>query len=167
MSNTKKPQSRRLLTILAALIIALLAGMGIIDLPGEAGTPVALPTATVQAQDVRAGPVIEPQAIADYLFAHGELPENFITKAEAKKLGWDSAKNDLSDVAPGYSIGGDRFGNRERLLPEASGRTWYECDVNYAGGYRGAERVLYSSDGLIYYTDDHYESFTPLYEFED
>ena len=76
---------------------------------------------------------------------------------------WDGQEHQL----PMTPIGGDRFGNRERLLPEASGRTWYECDVNYAGGYRGAERVLYSSDGLIYYTDDHYESFTPLYEFED
>lgn len=112
-------------------------------------------------------PYTDPYDVADYLHAYGELPPNFITKNEAKALGWDGAEGNLWDVAPGKSIGGDRFGNRERLLPEASGRTWYECDVNYAGGYRGAERVLYSSDGLIYYTDDHYESFTPLYEFED
>ena len=62
------------------------------------------------------------------------------------------------------SIGGDRFGNREGLLPNADGRTWYECDVNYEGGYRGADRVLYSSDGLSYCTFDHYESFTAIYE---
>ena len=163
MNKGNKPQSKRLLSILAALIIALLAGMGIIDLPGEAGTPVALPTATVQAQDVRAGPVIEPQAIADYLFAHGELPENFITKAEAKKLGWDSAKNDLSDVAPGYSIGGDRFGNYEGLLPSKAGRTWYEADCYYTEGNRNACRIVFSSDGLVYYTDDHYATFTQMF----
>ena len=163
MSNTKKPQSKRLLTILAALIVALLAGMGIIDLPGEDAAPAALPTAAVQAQTVQSGPIIEPQAIADYLFEHGELPENFITKAEAKKLGWDSAKNDVSDVAPGYSIGGDRFGNYEGLLPDKDGRTWYEADCYYTGGNRNACRIVFSSDGLVYYTDDHYATFTQLF----
>ncbi|HBI55716.1 MAG TPA: ribonuclease, partial [Firmicutes bacterium] len=59
--------------------------------------------------------------------------------------------------------GGDRFGNREGLLPDDPGRVWYECDVNYAGGYRGPERIVFSNEGLIYYTDDHYESFTRLY----
>ena len=106
----------------------------------------------------------DPYDVADYLHAYGELPPNFITKNEAKELGWDSAKGNLWDVAPGMSIGGDRFGNREGLLPKADGRTWYECDVNYEGGYRGADRVLYSSDGLIYCTFDHYESFTAIYE---
>ena len=64
------------------------------------------------------------------------------------------------------SIGGDRFGNREGLLPSASGRKWYECDIDYAGGYRNEKRIVYSSDGLIYYTGDHYESFTQLYDAE-
>lgn len=66
-------------------------------------------------------------------------------------------------MADGASIGGDRFGNREGLLPEAPERKWYECDVNYQGGYRGSERLCYSNDGLIYYSKDHYESFTLLY----
>ena len=102
------------------------------------------------------------QELADYIFENGELPERFITKAEAQKLGWDSSKNDVSDVAPGKAIGGDRFGNREGLLPDKSGRTWYEADVNYESGNRGAERIVYSSDGLVYYTADHYESFTEV-----
>ncbi|MGN1069057.1 MAG: ribonuclease domain-containing protein [Candidatus Fimadaptatus sp.] len=62
------------------------------------------------------------------------------------------------------SIGGDRFGNREGLLPDARGRQYYECDVNYDGGYRGGERIVFSSDGLIYYTCDHYNTFALLYE---
>lgn len=66
-------------------------------------------------------------------------------------------------ILPGMSIGGDRFGNREGLLPDAEGRKWYECDINFSGGFRGAERIVYSNDGLIYYTSDHYESFTQLY----
>lgn len=105
----------------------------------------------------------DPEGVAAYLNAFGELPPNFITKNDAQSLGWDSGAGNLWDVAPGKSIGGDRFGNREGLLPAASGRTWYECDVNYEGGYRGAERIVYSSDGLIYYTNDHYASFTLLY----
>ena len=112
------------------------------------------------------GAIIAPQAIADYIFGHGELPENFITKREAEALGWDSSENYVSDVAPGKSIGGDRFGNYEGLLPEKSGRTWYEADANYVSGPRGAERIVFSSDGLVYYTKDHYESFTQMFPSE-
>ena len=100
-------------------------------------------------------PVTDPQQIVDYLEYFGELPENFITKNEARELGWDSRYNYLGEVAPGKSIGGDRFGNYEGQLPKKKGRTWYECDANYRGRKRGPERVLYSSDGLYYYTDDH------------
>ena len=109
------------------------------------------------------GPITEPQAIADYLFEHGELPENFITKEEAQELGWDSSRNYLSDVAPGKSIGGDRFGNYEGRLPKAKGRKFFECDANYTGGKRGAERIVYSSDGRVWYTKDHYETFEELF----
>ena len=107
--------------------------------------------------------ITAPQDIADYIFAHGTLPDNFLTKNEARQLGWDSSKNYVSDVAPGYSIGGDRFGNYEGLLPDASGRKWYEADANYTAGPRGAERILYSSDGLVYYTNDHYQTFTEMH----
>lgn len=108
-------------------------------------------------------PVTDPQQIVNYLEIYGELPENFITKNEAKALGWDSRYNYVGEVAPGKSIGGDRFGNYEGLLPEKKGRKWYECDANYRGKKRGAERVLFSSDGLYYYTDDHYNTFTQMY----
>lgn len=108
-------------------------------------------------------PVTDPQQIVNYLDLFGELPENFITKNEAKALGWDSRYNYVGEVAPGKSIGGDRFGNYEGLLPEKKGRTWYECDANYRGKKRGAERVLFSSDGLYYYTNDHYQTFTEMF----
>lgn len=108
-------------------------------------------------------PVTDPQQIVNYLAIYGELPENFITKSEAKALGWDSRYNYVGDVAPGKSIGGDRFGNYEGLLPDKKGRKWYECDANYRGRKRGAERVLFSSDGLYYYTDDHYQTFTQMF----
>ena len=116
----------------------------------------------VYVDDEPTGPIIEPQAIADYIFKHGKLPDNFITKKEAQKLGWDSSYNYVSDVAPGKSIGGDRFGNYEGLLPSKKGRQWYEADCYYTKGKRNAHRILYSSDGLVYYTADHYESFTEV-----
>lgn len=108
-------------------------------------------------------PVTDPQQIVNYLSIYGELPENFITKNEAKDLGWDNRYNYVGEVAPGMSIGGDRFGNYEGLLPEKKGRVWYECDANYRGKKRGAQRVMYSSDGLYYYTDDHYQTFTEMF----
>lgn len=102
--------------------------------------------------------------VALYLHLYGHLPANYITKKEARERGWDNSAGNLWEVADGLSIGGDRFGNYEGLLPEAEGRVWRECDVGYEGGYRGAQRILYSSDGLIYYTEDHYQSFTCLYD---
>ena len=110
-----------------------------------------------------AGPIIEPQAIADYLFTYGRLPDNFITKKEAQELGWDSTRNYVSDVAPGKSIGGDRFGNYEGVLPKVKGRTYYEADCYYTKGKRTAERIVYSSDGHVWYTEDHYVTFTELF----
>ena len=101
--------------------------------------------------------------IAAYLHMFQQLPPNFITKNEAIKLGWDSDRGNLWDVTDELSIGGDIFSNREGLLPKKSGRVWHECDVNYQGGFRGPERIVYSNDGLIYFTEDHYQSFTQLY----
>ena len=109
------------------------------------------------------GSYTTPEDVAEYIHTFGTLPKNFITKSEAKALGWDSSKGNLWDVAEGKSIGGDYFGNYEGLLPSAGGRKYTECDVNYSGGYRGSERIIFSNDGLIYYTNDHYKSFTQLY----
>lgn len=109
------------------------------------------------------GPIIDPQSIADYLFSHGELPENFITKKEARSLGWDSSRNDLSDVAPGMSIGGDYFGNYEGILPVEEGVEYHEADCWYTGGKRSAYRIVYSNQGRVWYTEDHYQTFTELF----
>lgn len=109
------------------------------------------------------GSYTTPEDVAEYIHTFGTLPKNFITKSEAKALGWDNKKGNLWDVAEGKSIGGDYFGNYEGLLPAKKGREYTECDVNYNGGYRGSERIIFSNDGLIYYTNDHYKTFTQLY----
>ncbi len=101
--------------------------------------------------------------VALYIHTYGKLPKNFIKKADAEKLGWGSGTA-LFEVADGMCIGGDRFYNREGVLPKKSGRTYTECDIDTKNKKsRGAKRIVFSNDGLIYYTADHYESFELLY----
>ncbi|MBE5813883.1 MAG: hypothetical protein E7320_01570 [Clostridiales bacterium] len=102
------------------------------------------------------------EEVAVYLTVFGKLPGNYIRKNAAQDLGWNNRDGNLDEVAPGCSIGGDRFGNYEGQLPDAKNRKWTECDIDYdpAYGYRGAKRIVFSNDGLIYYTDDHYETFS-------
>ena len=100
--------------------------------------------------------------VAEYIHTYGKLPANFITKSEAEGYGWSGGS--VERYFDGGAIGGDVFSNREGLLPKASGRIYYECDIDTLGkDSRGAKRIVYSNDGLIYYTPDHYESFTLLY----
>ena len=120
-------------------------------------------------------PLPEPEAILDedgtydskdevalYIYLYGHLPSNYITKKQAEKLGWPGGS--LEPYAPGKCIGGSHFGNYEGLLPDAKGRSYTECDIDTMGAKsRGAKRIIFSNDGLIYYTDDHYESFELLY----
>ena len=101
--------------------------------------------------------------VALYIHTYGHLPSNFISKTKAKEAGWVSSEGNLDEVCPGKSIGGSTFYNDDGLLPEADGRTWKECDINYTGGFRGSERIVFSNDGLIYYTNDHYQTFEQLY----
>ena len=126
--------------------------------------PVQQPTAEVtQAAISENGTYSSKDEVAEYLYEFGHLPPNYLTKKEAQDLGWVASKGNLWEVAPGKSIGGDRFGNREGLLPEAPGRKYYECDIDFDGSYRNAKRIIFSNDGLIFYTEDHYESFRQLY----
>ena len=159
MSQTKKAPKKSLLSslVVVAAAVLLLLGQQLGLIPG---TEQEAPTASGTGQMTV---ITEPQAIVYYLATHdGKLPDNFITKAEAQALGWDSSKNYVSDVAPGKSIGGDRFGNYEGLLPAESGRQYHEADCYYTEGPRNACRLVYSTDGLYFYTEDHYESFTEM-----
>lgn len=128
---------KRILALLAAVLLALMPVLALADI------------------------LIDPEEITLYLYLYEELPENFITKNEAKALGWNSRYNYVSDVAPGKSIGGDFFGNYEGLLPKSK---WQEADCWYEGGPRNAYRLIYSiTDGLYFYTEDHYTTFTQLF----
>ncbi|MBO7386703.1 MAG: ribonuclease [Lachnospiraceae bacterium] len=127
-----------------------------------------LPTATVteapkeETSIDEGGTYDSAEDVALYLHTYGKLPSNYITKKEAQKLGWEGGS--VEQVAPGKCIGGDWYGNYEGLLPAKEGREYHECDIDTLGEKkRGARRIIYSNDGLIYYTEDHYESFTLLY----
>ena len=109
------------------------------------------------------GPMDEAQRLADYLFEYGELPENFITKKEAQAMGWQDRYRYVGDIEPGLCIGGDYFGNYEQKLPVVKGRKYYEADCFYQGGPRNEYRIIYSTDGHVWFTGDHYETFVELY----
>ncbi len=124
-------------------------------------------------QQIPQGQITEPEISEDgvytqrdevalYIHTYGHLPANYITKKQAQALGWEGGK--LEPYAPGKSIGGYYYGNYERQLPKKKVMKYYECDIDTQGKKsRGAKRIVYSTDGLIYYTGDHYESFELLY----
>ena len=143
--------------------------------PAPAATPEAVPTAEPSAPEREETPDDAPQPalpdedgfyydvenVVKYLAAYGRLPANYITKNEARALGWEGGTPEA--YLEGTAIGGDRFGNREGLLPAAEGRSYTECDIDTLGkSSRGAKRLVFSNDGLYFYTEDHYESFCEL-----
>ncbi|MFB6325112.1 hypothetical protein HA42_18290 [Pantoea deleyi] len=101
----------------------------------------------------------DARTVARWVLQHQHLPDYYLTKNDARKRGWNPEKGNLCDVLPGKAIGGDRFANREKRLPTRAGRQWYEADVNYRCGHRDADRLVYSSDGLVFLSTDHYRSF--------
>ncbi len=97
------------------------------------------------------------KTVINYIKQNHQLPDYYITKNEAKKQGWNPSKGNLCDVLPGKAIGGDYFGNREGKLP--AGQKYFEADVNYNCGNRNSDRIIYTKDGDVYLTKNHYKSF--------
>ena len=98
------------------------------------------------------------QNVVLYLDCYHRLPDNYITKNEARDLGWEGGS--VEDYCEGAAIGGDRFGNREGVLPEDGKTVYYECDIDTHGWKnRGSRRLIYTKDGKYYYSSDHYETF--------
>lgn len=144
--------------ILALLLSALLS-IGIFVGCSDSGA-VSEPSSGISIMED--GSYTSKEEVAAYIATYDKLPKNYITKKEAKALGWQT-EGTLDEVAPGKSIGGDYFGNYEETLPEEPGREYHECDIDYVSGNRNAKRIVYSNDGNIYYTDDHYKTFEHLY----
>lgn len=153
-------KTRKFARWLALLLAAMVLLSGCVPVKAPVQQP---PAEVTQAAISEDSAYSTKEEVAAYLHEYGHLPPNYLTKKQAQDLGWVANKGNLWEVAPGKSIGGDRFGNREGLLPEAPGRKYYECDIDFDGSYRNAKRIIYSNDGLIFYTEDHYESFQQLY----
>lgn len=117
------------------------------------------PAAVASAPGADISRLTEQGRVASYLQQHRQLPAYYLRKSDARRQGWEPSRGNLCEALPGKAIGGDRFSNREGGLPEKAGRKWFEADVNYQCGRRGSDRMLYSSDGLIYVTRDHYRHF--------
>ena len=168
----KIKQSLRILSLLLVLASLLCfsgcAGTeGFYPIPPAAAEPTESPEPAELIEEAapelpdRDGYYYDAEGVVLYLDAYGELPGNYITKAEARALGWEGGS--VERYREGAAIGGDSFGNREGLLPRADGRSYTECDLNTLGeSSRGAERLIFSNDGLYFYTGDHYEHFTEL-----
>lgn len=115
--------------------------------------------AEAQGQKQSIDRLTQQQTVISYLQQHQRLPDYYVTKKQAREQGWDPRDGNLCSVLPGKAIGGDRFSNREGQLPKAGKRVWREADIHYRCGRRGADRLLYSNDGLIFVTHDHYKNF--------
>lgn len=154
---------KKKLSPILALLLALTVFFGFPAAEEAGPSPAGTPEAWIQEDGTTLisadGVYTTKEDVALYIHTYGCLPQNFITKSEARNLGWEGGS--LEDIAPGMCIGGDRFGNYEGLLPEDQEYT--ECDIDTLGkGSRGAKRLVFSEE-LIYYTEDHYESFVLLY----
>ncbi len=156
LKQDPKGRFRRFAVVLVILsmMLFLLVGCG-----SKSEQPAPQPTQQTETVIDEDGSYTSKEDVALYLHTYEKLPSNFITKKEAKSLGWEGGS--LEEYAPGKCIGGDRFGNYEGVLPDGS---YHECDIGTLGkSSRGAKRIVYSDDGRIYYTDDHYETFEQLY----
>ena len=136
------------------------------ELPSSSPSPNSIPTTDFKAQ-VDATPQTSAINVTDHSLSHtvaylkerNTLPAYYLTKKEATAKGWIPSKGNLAVALPDMMIGGDIFTNAERQLPRAPGRVWREADFEYTNGTRNAKRILYSNDGLIFVTYDHYKTF--------
>ena len=148
--------------IFTLLLALMLTACGAANSTVPAPSPEPAPVASQEELIAEDGVYTSKEDVSLYLYTYDKLPANFITKSQARKLGWEGGS--LEPYAPGMCIGGDYFGNYEKLLPEKDGREYTECDIDTLGAEkRGSKRIVFSNDGLIYYTGDHYASFELLY----
>lgn len=154
---------KKLLSLLLALALLLaLIGCTQAESPSTSGVVDSTGAITDNGEITEDGIYTTKEDVGLYIHLYGHLPSNFITKAEANTYGWSAGALDY--YAYGMCIGGDVFYNREGLLPAKEGRTFTECDIDTLhGNTRGAKRIVFSNDGLVYYTEDHYASFELLY----
>ena len=176
MNKTTRP----ILTVLLAIVVFAIAFFAQPSISGNSGLTnnpvtassssasavVSASSASTPSQNLTVkenGEYTSKEEVALYIHLYGHVPSNYITKTKARKAGWVNTEGNLWDILPGKSIGGGGYSNDDGALPDAPGREWFECDIDYDGGYRNSKRIVYSNDGLIFYTGDHYNTFEQLY----
>lgn len=154
----RNPKNYKLYLVVFLIFVVLFAKNLLVEKDFDKQEPV-----VESAEIAEDGKYYSKDQVALYLHKYKKLPANYLKKSEAKKLGWDASNGNLWDVTDKGVIGGDRFSNREGKLP--TDKKYFEADVNYQGGFRGAERLVYTDHGqVIYFTGDHYKNFEVLYE---
>lgn len=164
---SKKPKQKKSafktilrILLIVLLVVAFLYVRAILQVNYAPEDPAEDSGETVEPKLDEDGSYYSKDDVALYIYTYGKLPSNFITKKEAQKLGWEGGS--VEKYAPGKAIGGDTYSNYEKTLP--AGHKYKECDIDTKGQKsRGAKRIIFSDDGLIYYTEDHYETFELLY----
>jgi len=154
-------KKKNLIAILLLIVLAVTLSLAIRLNDNEP----AVPDPSQQETDVNIkedGSYFDKDNVALYIHTYGHLPDNYVTKEKAREAGWEGGS--VQKYLPGKAIGGDKYSNYEKTLPTQKGRQYFECDIDTDGkSSRGAKRIVFSNDGLIYYTEDHYEHFTLLY----
>lgn len=151
--------NKQLISILAVVIVVLFGGLfGLHGMPNDSNNATA--TNDTHLNITEDGEYVTVNEVAAYIKQYHKLPSNYITKKEAQALGWQGGP--LKKYAPGKSIGGDVFTNRQGILPH-SDKKYIECDIDANGTNRGPKRIVYSTENFkVYYTEDHYNTFTEV-----
>lgn len=146
----------RIIAAIAVIVISLIGGLFGTNVLDNSDTQT---NNTTNIDVIESGQYVTAPEVAAYIKEYHKLPSNYITKKEARQLGWQGGP--LNSYAPGKSIGGDVFTNRQGILPHSN--KYIECDIDANGTSRGAKRIVYSTDDYkVYYTEDHYNTFTEI-----
>lgn len=147
---------KKIISVVAVIIIALIGGIFGTSALSDSDTV----NNTTAVDVIESGQYVTAPEVAAYIKEYHKLPSNYITKKEAQQLGWQGGP--LKSYAPGKSIGGDVFTNRQGILPHSEKR-YIECDIEANGTSRGPKRIVYSTENYkVYYTEDHYNTFTEI-----
>ncbi len=146
--------------ILSTLALGIVLALGFLAgnlFTSSAEGPHAEKASTVQSNEV----INTFEGVADYIVKYGRLPDNFITKAEAAKLGGTRKRQSRRSSA--WKKHRRRYLSKQRKAASRCGRTRMERSRHQLYiGIPGSDRIVYSNDRLVYKTTDHYKTFTRM-----
>jgi len=151
---------KKIISAIAVILIAILGCLFGSDAISDSNSSNLSTNNITNVSVVESGEYVSAFEVAAYIKQFHKLPSNYITKKEAQSYGWQGGP--LKEYAPGKSIGGDVFTNRQGILPHSK-KKYIECDIDANGTSRGPKRIVYSTENYrVYYTEDHYNTFTEI-----